>query len=159
MKVASVRLYQLTRHIGLRLLAPASLSQRTCMEDIILPRGGGPDGCLPILVTKGTQLEIHFGIMQRDVHFWGADAEVFRPERWDSMRPKWEYIPFLGGGRICPAQQMVLNQMAYTLARFVTEFESIENKDKVEEFVEEYMFSVQSRNGVKVAFQRPGMKK
>lgn len=88
--------------------------------------------------------------MQRDTDVWGPDAETFRPERWESSRPKWEYIPFLGGGRICPAQQMVLNQMGYVLARFAREFEMVENCDPVEEFVEEYMFSVQSRNGVKV---------
>ncbi|KAK4693181.1 hypothetical protein P7C71_g4174, partial [Lecanoromycetidae sp. Uapishka_2] len=128
------------------------------MEDCILPHGGGPSGLDPILVPKGTQLEIHFGVMQRDEDYWGPDADEFRPKRWENMRPRWEYIPFLGGGRICPAQQMVLNQMGYTLARFVTEFEAIENRDPVHEFVEAYMFSVQSRNGVKVAFRSAGGK-
>lgn len=61
-------------------------------------------------------------------------------------------MPFLGGGRICPAQQMVLCQMGFLLARFVGRFKGIVNRDPVEGFVEEYMFSVQSRNGVKVGF-------
>lgn len=92
--------------------------------------------------------------MQRDTSIWGPDAEVFRPERWieGQLRPGWTYVPFLGGGRICPAQQMVLCQMGFVLARFVKEFERIVNRDPVEDFVEEYMFTVQSRNGVKVAF-------
>lgn len=92
--------------------------------------------------------------MQRDISIWGPDAEAFRPERWinETLRPGWTYIPVLGGGRICPAQQMVLCQMGFVLARFVGKFENIVNRDPVEEFVEEYMFTLQSRNGVKVGF-------
>ncbi len=92
--------------------------------------------------------------MHRDTSIWGPDAEVFRPERWieGDLRPGWTYVPFLGGGRICPAQQMVLCHMGLVLARFVRNFKTIVNMDPVEEFVEEYMFSMQSRNGVKVGF-------
>lgn len=141
-------------HIGLRLLAPASVSRRTCTHLTTLPRGGGLDGSSPVLVLPGTHVDSHFGILHRDTSIWGPDAEVFRPERWleGKLRPGWAYVPFLGGGRICPAQQMVLCQMGFVLARFVREFEAIVNMDPVEEFVEEYMFSMQSRNGVKVGF-------
>lgn len=52
---------------------------------------------------------------------------------------------------------MVLNQMGFVLATFVRRFEEIENRDEEMRFVEQYMFSVQSRNGVKVAF-KPGKK-
>ena len=48
---------------------------------------------------------------------------------------------------------MVLNQIGFVLATFVRRFEGIENRDEEMRFVEEYMFSVQSRNGVKVAFK------
>ena len=151
--VCTLRFYFLT-HIGLRLLAPSSVSRRTCTHTTTLPRGGGPDGSSPILVLTGTHVDSHFGIMQRDTSIWGPDAEVFRPERWieGHLRPGWAYVPFLGGGRICPAQQMVLCQMGFVLARFVERFERIVNRDPVEDFVEEYMFTVQSRNGVKVGF-------
>ena len=47
---------------------------------------------------------------------------------------------------------MVLTQLGQVLARFVGSFERIENRDPVEKFVEDYLFSVQSRHGVKVAF-------
>ena len=47
---------------------------------------------------------------------------------------------------------MVLNQMGFVLATFIRKFETIENRDEEMRYVEEYKFSVQSRNGVKVAF-------
>ena len=90
-----------------------------------------------------------------DPVYWGPDAHVFRPDCWlgkegEQLRPKWEYIPFLGGPRICPAQQMVLTQFAYVLARFAECFRVMENRDATEEYVEEIVFSKRSRNGVKV---------
>lgn len=40
--------------------------------------------------------------MHRREDLWGADAHVFRPERWETMRPTFEYLPFNAGPRICP---------------------------------------------------------
>ena len=93
-----------------------------------------------------------FGEMQRDEDLWSADASTFRPERWETLKPKWNYLPFLGGPRICPAQQMVLTQLGYLLVRFVQEFRRMDNKDEEIRFVEEHRMTKQSRNGVKVAF-------
>lgn len=67
--------------------------------------------------------------MHWDKDYWGPDAEAFRPERWlDSIRPKWKYIPFLGGARLCPARQKILTQYALFLVRFLQEFKEIENR-------------------------------
>ena len=71
------------------------MGARTCAIDTVLPRGGGATGESPILIQSGTKVDMHFGVMQRDPEFWGPDAEEFRPERWQIIRPKWEYIPFL----------------------------------------------------------------
>ena len=90
--------------------------------------------------------------MQKDEDLWGPDAARFWPERWEKLKPMWTYIPFLGGPRICPAQQMVLIQYGYLLVRFVQEFECMENRDEGMRFVEEHRMTKQSRNGVKVAF-------
>lgn len=45
------------------------------------------------------------------------------------------YIPFLGGARKCPAQQMVLTQYALIVVLFVQKFEAIENRDPESAFV------------------------
>ena len=137
---------------GLRLLSPTNRSIRTCLSDCVLPRGGGFNGDSPIFVRKGTQIDMDFGLMQKDEDLWGPDADSFRPERWENLKPMWTYIPFLGGPRICPAQQMILTQYGYLLVRFVQEFECIENRDEEIKFVEEHRMTKQSRNGVKVAF-------
>lgn len=97
------------------------------------------------------RIDIDWHAMQRDPHIWGQDANDFRPERWEKIKPQWEYIPFSGGPRICPAQQMVLTQYAYILVRLMREFERMENRDPEFAFVEEHRMTKQSKNGVKVA--------
>lgn len=74
---------------------------------------GGSDGTEPILVHKDTEVRIVFHALHKDPDIWGDDFLEFRPERWESMRTTWEYIPFLGGGRTCPAQQTALIEASY----------------------------------------------
>ena len=65
----------------------------------------------------------------------------------------WEFVPFLGGPRICPAQQQVLTQAVYVLVRLVREFASIGNRDPTLKYVEMTKMTVESRNGVKIALR------
>ena len=89
--------------------------------------------------------------MQRDTDIGAPTPQNSAPSAWKLQTEVGVHaVPW--GGRICPAQQMVLNQMGYVLARFVQDFETIENRDSVEGFVEEYMLWVQSRSWVKVGF-------
>lgn len=105
-------------------------------------------------IQHGTRVEMRIGSLHRDYAYWGEDADEFRPDRWQDKRPKWRYIPFLGGPRSCPAQQMVLTQYAFILVRFLARFETLENRDPVVDFVEEVKFGKQSKRGVQVAFRR-----
>ena len=84
---------------------------------------------------------------------WGDDADAFRPERW-TQRNKGgaDFVPFLSGPRICPAQQQVLIQATYVLLRMVREFEWVENRDEVDEYVELQRMAIESRRGVRIAF-------
>lgn len=140
--------------LGLRLLSGLDRIVRLCLNDCVLPRGGGEKGEEPIFVQRGTLIDTHIAILHRDTNFWGPEADTFRPERWleGRLRPGWNYIPFGGGARNCPAQQMILTHYAFILARFVQTFETLECRDEVWDFVGEYNFSKRSRNGVKVAF-------
>ena len=140
---------------SLRLHPAASRIDRIALNDTVLPRGGGQDGRSPIFVPKGRVIEMDLYTLQRDPEVWGEDAEEFKPERWGEGRPlwesRWQYEPFLGGIRMCPAQNQVLTQLAYLLVRFAQEFRAVENRDPVYEYAETVTMTVESRNGVKVA--------
>lgn len=69
--------------------------------DTVLPLGGGPDGKSPIFVPAGRQVGWHLYTIHRRKDIYGEDAEEFRPERWETLRPGWEFLPFNGGPRIC----------------------------------------------------------
>lgn len=62
---------------------------RTAVEDTVLPVGGGLDGSSPIFVSKGQLVIYNVFAMHRSKEIYGADAEIFRPERWEdnSLRP------------------------------------------------------------------------
>lgn len=139
----------------LRLHLAASRISRVALRDTILPVGGGDDGRSPLFVFEGQSAEMDLYTLQRDPKVWGPDAHEFKPSRWDEGRPlweaKWQYEPFLGGTRMCPAQGQVLVQLAYLLVRVVQEFRYIENRDKEISYVEEIKMTVESRNGIKIA--------
>jgi cytochrome P450 monooxygenase len=135
-----------------RTLGPAGRVFRAARCDTTLPRGGGPDGKSPVFVPKGTTVCSLTYHIHHDKDIWGDDADEFRPERWaEGSRNGWEFVPFLGGPRICPAQQQVLLQATYVLLRVVREFEWIENRDEIEKYVELQRMAIESRRGVMIA--------
>ncbi|MCJ1366262.1 hypothetical protein MMC16_005389 [Acarospora aff. strigata] len=134
-----------------RLIVPANHNVRLCLKDCVLPSGGGSDGTAPVFVPQGTRVTVNFGAMHRDRDIWGEDADRFRPERWETLKQGWHYLPFSGGPRICPGQQIALTESAYVLVRLMQEFENIENRDPEMAFIEQRRLTIESRNGVKVA--------
>ena len=117
----------------------------------MLPVGGGRDGRAPVFVERGAVVALNLWGLHHDRDIWGDDVDEFRPGRWVDRRPLWEFVPFLGGPRICPAQQQVLTQAVYVLVRLVREFERVENRNEVGEYVEAGGTTVESRNGVRIA--------
>jgi cytochrome P450 len=43
--------------------------------------------------------------MHRRKDIYGTDADEFRPERWETLRPHWGYLPFSGGSRVCVGRE------------------------------------------------------
>ena len=86
---------------SLRLYPVLPINARTANKDTTLPTGGGPDGKSPIFVPKGSEVAWNTWTMHRRKDLYGDDAEEFIPERWEHLRPTWEYLPFNGGPRIC----------------------------------------------------------
>ena len=108
---------------ALRLQVPAGHAARSALADTVLSRGGGINGDQPLLIPKDAVIFIHMHAMHHDASYWGEDVEEFRPERWldfgtVKQRRGWEYIPFLGGPRTCPAQAMVLASAGLHISDF-----------------------------------------
>ncbi|KAI4122338.1 MAG: hypothetical protein LQ338_005877 [Usnochroma carphineum] len=124
---------------------------RIALRDTVLPTGGGTDGMSPVFVKKGSIAVTSFYALHRLPDLFGTDAHLFRPERWQTLKPvHWSYLPFSGGPRLCIGQQLALTEVAYTTAKLVQRFERIENADPVLEFVEQWKLVTESRNGAKV---------
>lgn len=86
---------------SLRIATVIPMNERRAQRDTVLPAGGGPDGKSPVFAPKGTQVLIPLYAMQHRKDIWGEDAEEFRPERWATHRPGFEWVPFGAGARKC----------------------------------------------------------
>ncbi|KAI1134314.1 cytochrome P450 [Hypoxylon sp. FL0543] len=115
---------------ALRLNPPVATNAREAIRDTILPVGGGPDGRSPVFVRKGTLIRYFPWALHRRQDIYGHDADEFRPERWEALKPTFEYVPFNAGPRICVGQQFALTQIAFTTFRILQAFEAIERRDE-----------------------------
>ncbi|RLV89828.1 Cytochrome P450 52A13 [Spathaspora sp. JA1] len=114
----------------LRLYPSVAINFRAATKDTTLPVGGGPDGSYPIFVAKGTTVAYSYYVTQRLEEYYGKDADVFRPERWETLdKLGWAYLPFNGGPRICLGQQFALTEASYVIVRLVQMFPHLETKD------------------------------
>lgn len=106
---------------------------RVAQRDTTLPRGGGPDGQLPMFVGKGQPISYSVYSLHREEIYYGKDAEVFRPERWGEPLAKkfgWAFVPFNGGPRICLGQQFALTEASYVTVRLLQMFKKLELFDE-----------------------------
>lgn len=130
----SMRYLQNVVNETLRLYPAVPYNVRLALRDTTLPRGGGPDGSLPLPVLKDTPIAYSTLVMQRRADIYPppsatfAPHNVFSPERWQHWQPKpWTYIPFNGGPRICIGQQFALTEMSYVLCRLFQRYERVES--------------------------------
>ncbi|KAF2086764.1 cytochrome P450 52A12 [Saccharata proteae CBS 121410] len=135
---------------SLRLHPVVPGNSRTAIRDTVLPVGGGEDGKSPVFVPKNGLVSYSVFAMHRRKDLYGEDAEEFKPERWATLRPGWEYLPFNGGPRICIGQQYALAEASYVTARIVQEFARIECRDE-EEWQEQVTLTMCSNRGALVS--------
>ena len=80
---------------------------RVANKDTVLPLGGGKDGKAPLFAPKGTRFIYDFHSVCRRRDIWGEDVDEFKPERWATARPGWNFTPFGGGPRICVGRKYI----------------------------------------------------
>lgn len=89
----------------LRLYPPVPANLRFATKATVFPRGGGPDGQGPVLIRQGQGITYSPYLMHRRTDLYGADASLFRPERWEDPKLtggiKWGFLPFNDGPRGC----------------------------------------------------------
>lgn len=103
----SCRYLQFTLREALRLYDPSPANVRFAARDTTLPRGGGPDGKDPVFVPKGKTVSFVLHLLHRRKDLWGADADQFRPDRWEKRKIDWSFVPFSGGPRICLGRKFI----------------------------------------------------
>ncbi|MEL3971689.1 bifunctional cytochrome P450/NADPH--P450 reductase [Rossellomorea oryzaecorticis] len=69
--------------------------------------------------------------LHRDQDAWGADAEEFRPERFENPEkvPHHAYKPFGNGQRACIGMQFALHEATLVLGMLLKHFEFIDDQD------------------------------
>lgn len=91
----------------MRLYPTPPINVRFANKATVLPRGGGADGKSPVLLTKGAGIAWSAYHLHRTEAIYGADAGIYRPQRWEGgellkkARPGAGYLDFNGGPRLC----------------------------------------------------------
>lgn len=136
----------------LRLYPSVPLNRRQATRDTTLPRGGGQDGKKPVFVPKDANIVYCVYVTHRMRSLWGEDAEKFYPERWETGKMAWKYLPFNGGPRVCLGQQFALTEAGFIVVRLVQRFDKIENLDPtgMEDVKQNATLTMSSAHGVKV---------
>ena len=102
---------------SLRLRPPAFLNFRSLREDT---EAAGWK------LEEGMFVMVSPYLLHRDASVWGADADDFRPERWDGMKPSGPapgaFLPFGGGVRTCVGAGFALLEAQLVLAAILREW-------------------------------------
>ena len=155
-RLESLKYLQYVINETFRLNPAIGTNTRMALRDTVLPTGGGSSGTAPIYVKEGDRVTMSFYALHRRQDLFGDDADVFRPDRWKTLRPvPWSYLTFGGGPRVCPSQQLALTEVGYTIVKILQRFPVIENRDPGNQFLEVYKITTTSRNGAKVGFPAP----
>ncbi|KAF8862692.1 putative cytochrome P450 [Acephala macrosclerotiorum] len=150
-QIKSLKYLQYTLNEVLRLRPIVPANGRCAVRDTTLPVGGGPDGKSPIFVKAGQPVNYQVYIMHRRKDLYGEDAMEFKPERWESFRPSWQYLPFNGGPRICIGQQFALTEASYTIIRILQVFKAVVPQGPNTPLLEQLTLTSAVRGGVQVA--------
>ncbi|KAH8646249.1 cytochrome P450 [Xylariales sp. PMI_506] len=114
---------------SLRLYPSVPLNVREANKTTVLPTGGGPDGTSPMLVRRGEVVVFSQYISSRRKNIYGADADNFRPERWETGELSgigWAYFPFNGGPRKCLGEDFALMEVSYIIVGLLQTFSTFD---------------------------------
>ncbi|CAJ2509340.1 Uu.00g143660.m01.CDS01 [Anthostomella pinea] len=82
------------------------------------------------------------------------DAGDFRPERWETISPMFQYLPFNAGPRICPGQSFGQADAGYFITRFLQEYTVLKKPEHVSAYRENLHLVLSAKGGVRVIVDR-----
>jgi cytochrome P450 len=124
---------------------------RRALRDLALPTGGGSNGDQPLHVPAGSNGLVNFWSMNLDPDVFGLDVHIFKPERWETIRPTPKQFSVFGmGGRSCLGKEKALADASYLLARLVQTFEGLEG---TADWKPQARLSMRNAAGYKVTFR------
>ena len=88
-RIKDLKYLRMVLNESLRFYPVVPFNAREPAVDTVLPLGGGDDGKSPLLVPKGTYVMFSIHTLHRRQDFYGEDADEFKPERWETLRPGW----------------------------------------------------------------------
>ncbi|KAK3704002.1 hypothetical protein LTR37_014105 [Vermiconidia calcicola] len=140
----------------LRLHPTVPLNSRNAAKDTTIPVGCGSDQKSPVVVRKGQVVLFCVYLMHRREDLWGEDALKFKPERWQHRIPAWQYLPFLGGPRICLGQQFALTETSYLLVRLLQQYDAMEpvHWDEMQKLKKGLGVTMWPQDGARVRFHK-----
>lgn len=82
----------------------------------------------------GTVLSVPTYTIHHSTEIWGADANEFRPERWESVTPRQKnaFIPFSYGPRACVGRNIAEMEMKMIIATWVRRYDVELRQDVME---------------------------
>ena len=108
---------------ALRLYPPVPLNMRVARKHTKLPKGGGTSQEDPILVEKGDTIFLSIYSCHRSKEYYGNDADMFIPERWEHLKfIGRRFLPFGAGPRMCLGQHLALTETSYAIIRIAQSF-------------------------------------
>ena len=132
----------------MRLYPPAPGFTREPIEDVTIGGYDVPQGSLVSVITYA---------LHRDPRFF-ADPETFRPERfasgWEERIPRYAYLPFGGGPRVCIGNGFAMTEARLILATVAQRYQlSLEPGQQI---VPMQLVTVRPKYGIRMRLRRRG---
>ncbi|KAH7412846.1 cytochrome P450 [Cadophora sp. MPI-SDFR-AT-0126] len=115
--IESMRFLNNVLRESIRLYSPSLTLPREAAEDMVVG---------DVHIPKGTTVTMVPAMVQRNPLIWGEDADVFNPDRWDTLTTDsaspYAISAFSGGPRVCVGRSFAYLEMKAILVELLSKF-------------------------------------
>jgi len=123
---------------SLRLHPPVASDDREALNDDILPDG--------TKIPKGCLLNFHPYAFNRSPSIWGADADVFKPDRWLGEKKNtnaFMFPTFSAGPRLCLGKSLALLEIKILLSLLLPRYKFVFKGEKPPNYIVSIILQIQ----------------